>query len=190
MYSFQLVFPRFPKNPIPWSTKKKKRNEKSIPLNLVTCALCVLAFVFCIRCLFVRSFVVGFWFLVSGSWFLVYMDLFTKLFFQKSPQSEISFSSYNFILDMAEVLRDFQCKLCSKLLGSRAALQRHSKEVHSRNSTVVSCPRCQKLFQNRSNLKIHMLTHSGVRPFKCVFLKICYFLFMFFCLVTWYIWLR
>ncbi|XP_049310200.1 uncharacterized protein LOC105229814 [Bactrocera dorsalis] len=51
--------------------------------------------------------------------------------------------------------------------GSRAALQRHSKEVHSRNSTVVSCPRCQKLFQNRSNLKIHMLTHSGVRPFKC-----------------------
>lgn len=69
---------------------------------------------------------------------------------------------------MAEVLRDFQCKLCSKLLGSRAALQRHSKEVHSRNSTVVSCPRCQKLFQNRSNLKIHMLTHSGVRPFKYV----------------------
>ena len=68
--------------------------------------------------------------------------------------------------DMAEVLRDFQCKLCSKLLGSRAALQRHSKEVHSRNSAVVSCPRCQKLFQNRSNLKIHMLTHSGVRPFK------------------------
>ncbi|XP_055844597.1 uncharacterized protein LOC129910994 isoform X2 [Episyrphus balteatus] len=51
--------------------------------------------------------------------------------------------------------------------GSRAALQRHSKEVHSRNSAVVSCPRCQKLFQNRSNLKIHMLTHSGVRPFKC-----------------------
>uniref|UniRef100_A0A1I8Q538 Uncharacterized protein n=1 Tax=Stomoxys calcitrans TaxID=35570 RepID=A0A1I8Q538_STOCA len=69
--------------------------------------------------------------------------------------------------DMADSLRDFQCKLCSKLLGSRAALQRHNKEVHSRNSTVVSCPRCQKLFQNRSNLKIHMLTHSGVRPFKC-----------------------
>lgn len=82
------------------------------------------------------------------------------------PQNFIFF--INFILDMAEVLRDFQCKLCSKLLGSRAALQRHSKEVHSRNSTVVSCPRCQKLFQNRSNLKIHMLTHSGVRPFKYV----------------------
>lgn len=74
--------------------------------------------------------------------------------------------SYSFLVDMADVLRDFQCKLCSKLLGSRAALQRHSKEVHSRNSAVVSCPRCQKLFQNRSNLKIHMLTHSGVRPFK------------------------
>lgn len=68
--------------------------------------------------------------------------------------------------DMTDVLRDFQCKMCSKLLGSRAALQRHSKEVHNRESGYVNCPRCQKLFQNRSNLKIHMLTHSGVRPFK------------------------
>lgn len=68
---------------------------------------------------------------------------------------------------MADVLREFQCKICKKLLGSRAALQRHSKEVHSRDAAVVSCPRCQKIFQNRSNLKIHMLTHSGVRPFKC-----------------------
>lgn len=89
---------------------------------------------------------------------------------QKSPllQNFISLHSKIFILDVADVLRDFQCNLCSKLLGSRAALQRHAKEVHSRNSTVVSCPRCQKLFQNRSNLKIHMLTHSGVRPFKYV----------------------
>lgn len=70
--------------------------------------------------------------------------------------------------DLTDVLRDFQCKMCSKLLGSRAALQRHCKEVHNRESGFVNCPRCQKLFQNRSNLKIHMLTHSGVRPFKLV----------------------
>ncbi|KAL5278033.1 hypothetical protein ACFFRR_002962 [Megaselia abdita] len=81
-------------------------------------------------------------------------------------------------------IKKYHCKICGETVigkenivkhaaekhdgkGSRAALQRHAKEVHSRNSAVVSCPRCQKLFQNRSNLKIHMLTHSGVRPFKC-----------------------
>ncbi|KAL1129269.1 hypothetical protein AAG570_013798 [Ranatra chinensis] len=70
--------------------------------------------------------------------------------------------------DISEVLREFQCSECLKVLGSRAALQRHTKEVHKRpSSNLQQCSKCDKTFQNRSNLKIHMLTHSGIKPFKC-----------------------
>ncbi|XP_030749206.1 uncharacterized protein LOC115877185 isoform X2 [Sitophilus oryzae] len=69
---------------------------------------------------------------------------------------------------MTEVLKEFQCKNCMKILGSRAALQRHEKEVHQKQGDgTCSCARCGKHFQNKSNLKIHMLTHSGIKPFKC-----------------------
>ena len=30
----------------------------------------------------------------------------------------------------------------------------------------VKCTKCSRTFKNKSNLKIHMLTHSGVKPFR------------------------
>nr|XP_022920311.1 uncharacterized protein LOC111428853 [Onthophagus taurus] len=70
--------------------------------------------------------------------------------------------------DMADILKDFQCKNCMKILGSKAALQRHVKEVHQKQvDDACACTKCGKMFQNKSNLKIHMLTHSGIKPFRC-----------------------
>ena len=73
---------------------------------------------------------------------------------------------------------EFQCQICEKVLGTRHAALRHRKEVHSdipikANGEVgsppsrVDCPNCERTFKNKSNLKIHMLTHSGVKPFGC-----------------------
>ncbi|TRY69509.1 hypothetical protein TCAL_09400 [Tigriopus californicus] len=87
-------------------------------------------------------------------------------------------------------LAEFECTLCQRVLASNNALQRHKREVHamettpsasvsvsSSNSSLssstqdasarVACEKCGRTFKNKSNLKIHMLTHSGVKPFGC-----------------------
>ncbi|KAG8229311.1 hypothetical protein J437_LFUL009070, partial [Ladona fulva] len=77
--------------------------------------------------------------------------------------------------DMADVLREFQCKLCLKLLGSRAALQRHMKEVHHRDVVgACACDRCvvvkaiaQQLLQPNS------VCSSITRKFMGTMKKIC-----------------
>ncbi|XP_018905405.2 uncharacterized protein [Bemisia tabaci] len=70
--------------------------------------------------------------------------------------------------DISSILAEFQCMSCLRVLGSRAALQRHNKEVHHKSERVsFTCQQCGKGFQNKSNLKIHMLTHSGIKPFRC-----------------------
>ncbi|XP_037074288.1 histone-lysine N-methyltransferase MECOM-like [Pollicipes pollicipes] len=65
---------------------------------------------------------------------------------------------------------EFRCQSCGRVLGCGTALRRHMREVHAAadgRHAQLHCRRCGKPFQNRSNLKIHMLTHSGVKPFHC-----------------------
>jgi len=65
-----------------------------------------------------------------------------------------------------ESLKDFKCSICDKLLSTADGLHRHKREVHREHKTET-CDRCGKNFTNRSNLKVHMLTHSKLRPFNC-----------------------
>ena len=59
------------------------------------------------------------------------------------------------------------CKACPTVFTTRAALRRHLGEIHGQGASgTCVCDQCGKLFQTKSNLKIHLLTHSGVKPFK------------------------
>jgi len=85
--------------------------------------------------------------------------------------------------DNEALLNELRCKVCEKILGTKNALQRHRREVHAEEngskesgeksvpqpdaSARVGCDKCGRTFKNKSNLKIHMLTHSGVKPFAC-----------------------
>ncbi|KAF0296783.1 PR domain zinc finger protein 14 [Amphibalanus amphitrite] len=64
-----------------------------------------------------------------------------------------------------------RCARCGRLLGCRTALRRHLREVHPpperASEAALRCSRCGKQFRNQCNLKVHMLTHSGVKPFRC-----------------------
>ena len=89
-----------------------------------------------------------------------------------------------------------ECELCGIRFANPQKLRGHVIEIHikanqgqeeamddeepkgskdgentSGYTMRVLCPKCDKTFKNKSNLKIHMLTHSGVKPFGFVSLK-------------------
>ena len=64
----------------------------------------------------------------------------------------------NILTDMSEVLREFQCKMCFKILGSRAALQRHLKEVHHKVAAGKEVSGDEK---ERKNIFIFSLTKKN-----------------------------
>ena len=49
--------------------------------------------------------------------------------------------------------------------SSKQDIHENSFENSDGFAMRVVCPKCGKNFKNKSNLKIHMLTHSGVKPF-------------------------
>ncbi|XP_043489563.1 zinc finger protein 675-like [Polistes fuscatus] len=60
----------------------------------------------------------------------------------------------------------FKCTDCSEsFIGSRE-LKSHKRFKHSRPSSST-CIFCQKVFTCVSNFHQHVLTHAGIRPYKC-----------------------
>ena len=58
----------------------------------------------------------------------------------------------------------FACGLCKTCYGRKSALLKH---LRSHKKSEVRCSVCRKEFHEQSRLDIHMLTHTGQRPYQC-----------------------
>ena len=70
----------------------------------------------------------------------------------------------------------FPCTLCDSILVSKRGLNDHVRKLHShgtkpqtKNCLVqrLKCNLCEKSYKHRDDLKVHLLWHSGQRPYEC-----------------------
>lgn len=72
-------------------------------------------------------------------------------------------------------LRPFKCNACDRAFASMDQMVIHLKSKHSLPETPPrplpakkhSCPYCGKGFSQSFNLRLHVNTHTGERPYKC-----------------------
>ncbi|XP_046332260.1 protein odd-skipped-related 2-like isoform X1 [Haliotis rufescens] len=62
--------------------------------------------------------------------------------------------------------KPFKCMECGKGFCQSRTLAVH-KALHMQSLSGHSCPRCEKSFSQRSNLKTHLLTHSNDKLYSC-----------------------
>lgn len=68
---------------------------------------------------------------------------------------------------------EFKCDLCPKVFTLKGKLDVHKKQVHFQIKNHT-CEECDLKFYQKSDLKDHMLTHTGERKYQCDICKKCF----------------
>mmetsp|Transcript_25003 Transcript_25003/g.60151 ORF Transcript_25003/g.60151 Transcript_25003/m.60151 type:complete len:395 (+) Transcript_25003:101-1285(+) len=66
--------------------------------------------------------------------------------------------------------RNTSCPTCGKIVPD-IALRAHIRYVHATENQMIPCGICSATFARRYDLSVHMLKHSGDRPFNCTVCK-------------------
>jgi len=67
-----------------------------------------------------------------------------------------------------EVEKPHKCVHCNKSFKTKNYLNNHIKHIHLKDK-IFYCDMCEYSSPKKGNLKRHMLTHTGLRPFSCSF---------------------
>ncbi|KAF5282407.1 hypothetical protein FQR65_LT14301 [Abscondita terminalis] len=63
--------------------------------------------------------------------------------------------------------RPYKCDKCEKSFSLKSTLESHNRTHKPGGNKDFSCVVCNSYFSSKSSLRVHMMMHTGVKPYQC-----------------------